>query len=167
MPLNLVRRVNLNSLCSSEKYFLVKDFKIKQFTLGSQFRRIKQGESLQVFIILLKCWVLLLENGGTVWNQSLFVCVRTLAVQGANGFKQKEGRFRLVMRKTFFYSEGGETLAWIAQRGGRCPIPGNIPGQAGRGSEQPDPVEDVPARCRGWAGWPRRGPSHPNHAMIL
>jgi len=48
-----------------------------------------------------------------------------------------------------FYDEGGETLAQVAQRGGRCPIPGNIPGQVGRGSEQPDPVEDVPAHCRG------------------
>ena len=50
---------------------------------------------------------------------------------------------------TFFYDEGGRTLAWVAQRGGRCPIPGNIPGQAGRGSEQPGLVEDVPAHGRG------------------
>ena len=35
------------------------------------------------------------------------------------------------------------------RRGGWCPIPRNIQGQAGRGSEQPDPVEDVPAHCRG------------------
>ena len=48
-----------------------------------------------------------------------------------------------------FYDEGGETLAQVAQRGGRCPIPGNIPGQAGRGSEQPDLAEDVPAHGRG------------------
>ena len=31
----------------------------------------------------------------------------------------------------------------IAQRGGRCPIPGNIQGQVGQGSEQPDLIEDV------------------------
>ena len=48
-----------------------------------------------------------------------------------------------------FYNEGGETLAWVGRTGGRCPIPGNIQGQAGRGSEQPDLVEDVPAQCRG------------------
>jgi len=48
-----------------------------------------------------------------------------------------------------FYNEGGETLAQAAQRGGRCPIPGNIQDQGGRGSEQPDLVEDVPAHCRG------------------
>ena len=42
----------------------------------------------------------------------------------------------------------GETLAQVALRGGRCPIPGNTQGQAGQGSEQPDPVEDVPAHGR-------------------
>jgi len=47
-----------------------------------------------------------------------------------------------------FYSEGGETLAQVTQRGGRCPVPGNTEGQVGRGSEQPDLVEDVPAHCR-------------------
>ena len=47
------------------------------------------------------------------------------------------------------YSEGGETLAQVAWRACRCPIPGTIPGQAGRGSEQPDLVEGVPAHCRG------------------
>jgi len=36
-----------------------------------------------------------------------------------NGFKLKEGRFRLGIRKKSFYLEGGETLAQIAQRGGR------------------------------------------------
>ena len=56
------------------------------------------------------------------------------------------GRFRLDIRKNFFYNEGGETLEQVAQRGGRCPIPGNIVGQVGRGS---DLVEDVPAHCRG------------------
>ena len=48
-----------------------------------------------------------------------------------------------------FYNKGGETLAQIAQRGGRCPIPGNIQIQVGWGSVQPDLVEDVPAHCKG------------------
>ena len=48
-----------------------------------------------------------------------------------------------------FYDEGDETLAQVAQSGGRCPIPGNIPGQVGRGSEQPDLVEGGPAHSRG------------------
>jgi len=47
------------------------------------------------------------------------------------------------------YDEGGETLAQVARRSGRCPIPGNIQGQVGGGSEQPDLAEGVPAHCRG------------------
>jgi len=40
-------------------------------------------------------------------------------------------------------------MARVDQRGGRCPIPANIPGQVGQGSEQPGLVEDVPAHCWG------------------
>ena len=52
-------------------------------------------------------------------------------------------------KEEIFDDEGGETLAQVARRGGRCPIPGNVQGQVGQGSEQPDLVEDVPAHCRG------------------
>jgi len=52
-------------------------------------------------------------------------------------------------KEEIFYAEGGETLAQVAQRSGRWPIAGNIPGQVGRGSEQPGPAEDVPAHGRG------------------
>jgi len=52
-------------------------------------------------------------------------------------------------QKDIFHSEGGETQEQVAQRSGRCPIPGNIQGQAGGGSEQPDLVEDVPVHYRG------------------
>jgi len=44
---------------------------------------------------------------------------------------------------------GGETLAQVAQRSARCPIPGNVQGQVRQDSEQPDLVVDVPAHCRG------------------
>lgn len=37
----------------------------------------------------------------------------------------------------------------FAQRGSRCPIPGNIEGQVECGAEQHDLVEDVPALFRG------------------
>jgi len=50
-----------------------------------------------------------------------------------DGFKLKEGRFR--HKEEMLYTEGGEALAQVAQRGDICPIPGNIPGQAGRGSD--------------------------------
>ena len=37
-------------------------------------------------------------------------------------------------------------------------IPGNISGLAGLGSEQPDPVEDIPAPLRwGWSRWTFKG----------
>jgi len=66
-----------------------------------------------------------------------------------SGFQLKEGRFTLDGKEEFFYSESGETMEQVAQRGGGCPIPGNIKGQVGWGSEQPDLVKDVPAHCRG------------------
>jgi len=56
---------------------------------------------------------------------------------------------KILKEVAIFYDEGGETLERVAQRGGRCPNPANIQGQVGQGSEQPDPVEDVPAHCRG------------------
>ena len=66
-----------------------------------------------------------------------------------DGFKLREKRFRLGMRKKGFYNQGGETLAEVDQRGGGCPIPGDTQGQAGWGSEQPDGAVGVPAHCRG------------------
>jgi len=85
-----------------------------------------------------------------------------------NGFQQKENRFRLDIKEELFYHEGGETLAQVAQRGGRCPIPGNIQGQVGQGSEQPDPAEDVPAHCRGFRlDGLQKVSFNPNYSMIL
>lgn len=49
------------------------------------------------------------------------------------------------MQGRHFYNEGSGIPEEIAQRGGRCLLPGNIQGQAGHGSLQPDPVEDAPA----------------------
>ena len=45
--------------------------------------------------------------------------------------------------------EGGETLEQVAQRSCRCLIIGSIRNQVGWGFEQPDLVQDVPARGRG------------------
>lgn len=55
------------------------------------------------------------------------------------------------IRKKFFYDEVGETLKEVAQKCGRCLIPGNNQGQVGGESEQSDIVEDVPADgSRSW-----------------
>ncbi|KAK4825055.1 hypothetical protein QYF61_023059 [Mycteria americana] len=76
--------------------------------------------------------------------------------------RPKRGEIRTRSKEEMFYAEGGEALAQVAPRGGRCPVPGNIPGQVGRGSEQPALVEDVPARGRGLDWMAFNGPFLPN-----
>lgn len=47
-------------------------------------------------------------------------------------------------------------------------VTGNIQGQVGLGSEQPDFIEDDPAHCsEGWVRWPLKAPSNPNPSIIL
>lgn len=57
--------------------------------------------------------------------------------------KLNQGRFRLDMSKNLFYNKGDEVLEEVAERGGKCPISRNVPGQIGWGSELPDLFEDV------------------------
>ena len=66
-----------------------------------------------------------------------------------NGFKHKEGGFRLDIKKKIFHSEGGEALEQIAQRFVGCLVPRDFQGKAGPGSGQPDLPADVSVHCRG------------------
>jgi len=54
-----------------------------------------------------------------------------------NGFKPKEDRLRLDIRKKFF----AVRVAQVAQRSCGCPLPGSVQGQAGWGFEQPGLVK--------------------------
>ena len=84
------------------------------------------------------------KEGNRLFNR--VCCERTRE----NGFRLKEERFRLNIRKSFFfYSKSGETLEQVTQKGGGCPIPGDIRGQDGWGSEHPDLAVDVPVHRRG------------------
>jgi len=95
-------------------------------------------------------------------NFSRACCDRTRG----NSFKLR-GEIQTGYKEEIFYHEGGETLGQVAQRGGRCPIPGQTEGQAGQGSEHPDPAEDVPGSLLGgWTRWPLKVPSSPKHSVI-
>ena len=47
------------------------------------------------------------------------------------------------------YSEGGEALEQVVQRSSGCPIHGDLQGQAGQCSEQPDLAVCVSVHYRG------------------
>lgn len=66
-----------------------------------------------------------------------------------NCFKRKVQRFRLDVRKKFFFNRGSKALEQVSKRGGGCLAPADIQCQVGWGSDQPDVAIDVPVYCRG------------------
>lgn len=69
--------------------------------------------------------------------------------QRRNGFKLKEGRFRLNIRKKFFTVRMVRHWYRVPQRSCGCPILGSVQRQVGWGSEQPGLLEGIPAHGRG------------------
>ena len=63
-----------------------------------------------------------------------------------NIFKLKEGRFRL--KEEILPCESGEALEQVSQRSCGCPLPGSVPGQVGRGFEQPGLEESITDHSR-------------------
>ena len=56
-----------------------------------------------------------------------------------------------LVKEVFFYVKGSEALEQVAQRGSGCPILGDIQGQAGWGSDQPNLTSSCPSSLqRSW-----------------
>lgn len=92
---------------------------------------------------------------------SLILCSEGHSTKG-NGFKLKEPQFRLDVKR---FLQRAVKLAQVLQRDSRCPVPGNIQGQVGQGSEQPGLAGGVPEHHR--TRWHLKVPSNPSYSMIL
>jgi len=84
-----------------------------------------------------------------------------------NGFRLKEGRFKLDIWRRFFTMRVVKHWNKFAREMSAAPSLETIKARLDGDSEQPDPVEDVPARCSG--GCTRLAleiPSNSNYFMI-
>lgn len=78
------------------------------------------------------------KGGNKIFSKAFYNKTR------GDGFKLKQGQFKLVEKEENFYSDGAKTLEQVVRRGGRCPLLGNTEGQVEWVSGQSDVSEDVP-----------------------
>lgn len=64
------------------------------------------------------------------WRLKMIAAIVLLAVNIQFAQSISHCLIQIRYREGIFYSEDGKTLGHIAQRGGRCSVPGNIQGQA-------------------------------------
>jgi len=83
--------------------------RLRELELFSLEKRRLQGDVIVTFQYFKGAYK---EDGDTLFGRAC--CDGTKS----NGFKPREGRFRLDIRNKFFYNEGGGTLAQVAQRCG-------------------------------------------------
>ena len=95
-------------------------------------------------------WMVRYSTEGFMPNKHLFCCYQK---EGLRAQDQKITQFGRDLGRSSDQAVRNRVRPGcsrlVAQRGGRCPMAGNIQGQVRQGSEQLDLVEDVPAHCRG------------------
>jgi len=83
-----------------------------------------------------------------------------------NGFKLKEGRFRLDIRKKFFTMTVVETWPRLPSEVVDAPSLGPFPARLDGALSSLTWLKMSLLSAGGGAGWPLKVPSHPNHSMF-